>query len=273
MKIIVSTLLFISTFFSYAQHDSLSVLDISYERILKDPHNPAGEHRSAYMLRFVPRLQKSLFFDLKLSPKNSSTEALEMDEDEDTGFIWNPRGTNLKTVYKDYDKDRIALKQLLPGLKFVVVEDSLSIFDWTIKEEKIKFLGIDCQVAEMEFRGREYVAYFSEKIPQGGPWKFDGLPGVILFIKSKDNFISFVATSIQVKQTITSDAFQQDPFEKDQKVGWEEFKALYKEKAIAASKFNIGGNATVIVPRIRIERYIEEDDTDYKADKNLKGNN
>ena len=59
-------------------------------------------------------------------------------------------------------------------------------------------LGYTCQKATTTFRGRNYTAWFAPEIPSNnGPWKFGGLPGLILKISDdKRNFI-FECSGIQ----------------------------------------------------------------------------
>lgn len=46
-------------------------------------------------------------------------------------------------------------------------------------------------LAKSAFRGRFYEAWFTEEIPyDSGPWKFNGLPGLILEVKSTDGTVS-----------------------------------------------------------------------------------
>jgi len=52
--------------------------------------------------------------------------------------------------------------------------------------------------AKVEFRGRKYEAWFSEEIPiNAGPWKFFGLPGLILEVGSADGAVSIRLSEIK----------------------------------------------------------------------------
>lgn len=79
------------------------------------------------------------------------------------------------------------------------IKEKISLFDWKISEnEKDTIIGgYNCKKAVTQFRGRGYVAYFTNEIAnQGGPWKFDGLPGFILQINSIDGYLSISPTKI-----------------------------------------------------------------------------
>ncbi len=54
-------------------------------------------------------------------------------------------------------------------------------FSWTLKGGQDTILGYRCSIAETEFRGRRYRVWYTLEIPYSyGPWKFGGLPGLIL---------------------------------------------------------------------------------------------
>ncbi len=52
---------------------------------------------------------------------------------------------------------------------------------WQIKPDKKGVIGYNCQKAEVTFGGRRWIAWFTLEIPvSDGPYKFRGLPGLIL---------------------------------------------------------------------------------------------
>lgn len=68
---------------------------------------------------------------------------------------------------------------------------------WTIREDSIaNILGYECVMAENDYHGRHWKAWFAPEIPLGfGPWKLHGLPGLILKAEADGGF-SFTATAI-----------------------------------------------------------------------------
>ena len=51
--------------------------------------------------------------------------------------------------------------------------------------------GLTCQLAKTNFRGRSYEVWFTNKIPTfAGPWKFHGLPGLIIEISDSTKEVS-----------------------------------------------------------------------------------
>lgn len=64
--------------------------------------------------------------------------------------------------------------------EYLVVE-GIPVINWQISTDTINLSGIRCQKATAYFRGRHWIAWYSEELPfQSGPWKLNGLPGLIL---------------------------------------------------------------------------------------------
>lgn len=76
---------------------------------------------------------------------------------------------------------------------------------WNGQEWKLSLIGGDsiilghrCQRATCHWRGRNYIAWFAPDIPiRRGPWKFGGLPGLIMKIYDVDNLYVFKAVAIE----------------------------------------------------------------------------
>ena len=77
-------------------------------------------------------------------------------------------------------------------------EEKWSGQEWTLEADTASFLGHSCQKATCRWRGRDYVAWFAPDIPiRRGPWKFGGLPGLILKIHDADCLYVFEAVAIE----------------------------------------------------------------------------
>ena len=62
-----------------------------------------------------------------------------------------------------------------------IVNDVLPVINWRISTEKANFAELRCQKATCHFKGRDYTACFCPDLPvRVGPWKLNGLPGVIV---------------------------------------------------------------------------------------------
>lgn len=68
---------------------------------------------------------------------------------------------------------------------------------WKISTETKNILGFKCQKANTSFRGRDYTVWFTTEIPGNYfPWKFEGLPGVILSFSDKEKLFASEAISV-----------------------------------------------------------------------------
>jgi len=73
--------------------------------------------------------------------------------------------------------------------------------EWEILPDTMNILGYSAQKATTSFRGRDYVAWFTMEIPiSNGPWKFTGLPGLILNIADTENHYVFECSGIETPQ-------------------------------------------------------------------------
>ena len=70
--------------------------------------------------------------------------------------------------------------------------------NWQIGNETKTIVGYQCQKAMCSFRGRNYTAWFAVDIPLSyGPWKFCGLPGLILKVQDDANEYVFECVGIE----------------------------------------------------------------------------
>ena len=58
--------------------------------------------------------------------------------------------------------------------------EPLPDFGWELSEETDEIMGHECHKATAKWRGREWTAWYSDIPIDAGPWKFQGLPGLIL---------------------------------------------------------------------------------------------
>jgi GLPGLI family protein len=107
------------------------------------------------------------------------------------------------TIFKDYpQKGRLTLCDYF-GYEYILYEETLPVFDWTLTKDTLTVCGYLCKKATTTFRGRNYEAWYSTEIPiSDGPWKFNGLPGLILKAKDDQSFFSFVCVAVETPKDI-----------------------------------------------------------------------
>jgi GLPGLI family protein len=113
---------------------------------------------------------------------------------------------NEKTQYENYymDYPRKGRLTVITAVLFkeFIYEEHLPKFDWKIQSDTLTVLGYKCIKAVTTFRGRTYHAWFTPFIPiRQGPWKFNGLPGLILKAADTEGYFEWMATSIEKPQS------------------------------------------------------------------------
>jgi GLPGLI family protein len=144
----------------------------------------------------------SLFFTQQESIfKDYTTEDFKVNNN-DTSH--KSSSSNVYELYKNIDIRKIFLREMA-FMQRVIVEDSLINHDWKIGKEKRKIGKFDCQNAEVDFRGRHYIAWFTLEIPvSNGPWKFHGLPGLIVEVSDTLKQVKFELLQIQLSSNSLS---------------------------------------------------------------------
>lgn len=96
-------------------------------------------------------------------------------------------------IIKERDKDSLLyLYRVHKTEDRFVYEESKNQFNWQIQEETKVIEGYPVQKATTSFAGRDYTAWFTSEIPiADGPYKFNGLPGLILEIKDSQGYWEF----------------------------------------------------------------------------------
>lgn len=78
-----------------------------------------------------------------------------------------------------------------------LTEEPLPAITWKISPETMSVQGFQCQKATAHYRGRDYVAWFcSDFSLQAGPWKLNGLPGLILQAEDSKKEVVFQCVSV-----------------------------------------------------------------------------
>lgn len=81
---------------------------------------------------------------------------------------------------------------------FFYYKQKLALFNWKLHEDTKVIKGYNAQKATMTYSGRDYIAWFTLDIPiSDGPFKFNGLPGLILEIADTKNHHIFKLHSFE----------------------------------------------------------------------------
>lgn len=91
---------------------------------------------------------------------------------------------------KDGDVTTFDQIAVLQGPYFKYIE--YSPFKWKLLKDTATINSLKCQSAECNFGNRKWIAWFTVEIPiSDGPYKFSGLPGLIVKISDSQNYWIF----------------------------------------------------------------------------------
>ncbi len=89
--------------------------------------------------------------------------------------------TGSGTEYYQFINNRKLVRKEMMMMDSYIIDDVLPAINWLISSDKANFGELHCQKATCHFKGRYYTAWFCADLPvHVGPWKLNGLPGVIV---------------------------------------------------------------------------------------------
>ncbi len=111
--------------------------------------------------------------------------------------------------------------------KYIITEDK-PVIDWELGDETKMIGGYNTQKATAKFGGRVYTAWFAADIPFSyGPWKLQGLPGLILEARDSKNDLVFEFTGFQTVKKEDAVKIAVPKSFKFQKVTHQQFEKIY----------------------------------------------
>ncbi|MCR8558903.1 GLPGLI family protein [Mucilaginibacter sp. BJC16-A38] len=121
-------------------------------------------------------------YDKKMADALMKKQVQEQMAANPGGNIKIMRGKNSgsNTEYYQFPNEkRLVRKEKL--FNSYLIDEAYPVIDWKISADTASFAGLQCQKAITHFKGRDYTAWFCPDLPfHSGPWKLNGLPGVIL---------------------------------------------------------------------------------------------
>ena len=141
----------------------------------------------------IARSKKAKLINPEYENLNDISELININSDYkedhpgDPEQIYKNRTTGvISSVYNSY-VDNIRCDQEI---------DEMS--QWQMYEETDTILGYACLKAGVTYSGRDYTAWFAPEIPiNDGPWKFWGLPGLILKVTDKQELFEWIAIGLE----------------------------------------------------------------------------
>lgn len=206
LKNLILTIVFISITIKSASQNVDFCGTVNYTQIV----NFDFEYLENYLLTFSG--SESLYEEVEIKTSNTTKKTLNSDLGTTNAIIGGRKNTTAKFYYNNkvsfYFKDNFSDEVLF------VKENSFS-WNWNLHNETKKIGKFISNKATIKFRGREYIAWYTNDIPLPyGPWKFQGLPGLILEVYDIDEVFHIVPNKITLDNknkceiSLNKEAFQ-----------------------------------------------------------------
>jgi GLPGLI family protein len=173
----------------YSQSEIYGEINYTYSKNFSVPYS------ENYKMTFNDSISFSIEVDIK-SSKDKNISSASKEGLSNTSIVGRNNITpkyyfkNQKDFYfKDNYYDEV-----------LIVKENQQIWDWKLDDEVKQIGTFLCNKATTNYRGRTYTAWYTKLIPLPyGPWKLNGLPGLILEAYDDDGVFQIFATKINIK--------------------------------------------------------------------------
>lgn len=168
-----------------AQEIDRVVYEVDYSVSLRYDANSQARHEDVFMLQigskgiskfFPPRYERQCIL-------NDSVVKVGMTVDEAVQMLQGEKCFQVDEkfrVFKNFP-ERGSLTEIDNLGGEYIAEEKMPIFKWDPLPGDTIVAGQSCKLAECEWRGRTWKAWYAPEIPfSEGPWKLTGLPGLIM---------------------------------------------------------------------------------------------
>ena len=120
----------------------------------------------------------------------------QQQRDEEIGadhyqFMQNEALTHIATTTVGYPEGKTTILETIPPRQYEVTEDTEKPI-WNMVSGSDSVCGYLCQKANGKFRGKKWNVLYAEDIPTAaGPWKLQGLPGLITYAADDEGIHTF----------------------------------------------------------------------------------
>jgi GLPGLI family protein len=182
LLILLSTWLMLSAEKAAAQRPDTAQVLVHYKfSHVRDTTNRGNPYTENMVLAVGRHAGVYRSYDLQLSiaqDKKKMQEAVAASAGGPVRFNRQIKGSG--TEYYQYPNDKKLLRKESLFGSFLIA-DTLPVINWQITSDTATYGGLHCQKAKCHFKGRDYTAWFCPDLPlHVGPWKLNGLPGVIV---------------------------------------------------------------------------------------------
>ncbi|AJW64211.1 Protein of unknown function (Porph_ging) [Elizabethkingia miricola] len=189
----IYVLLFISMAFVLSAQNYRAIYELKFKPN-KDKDSVITDY---YALDLFPKLEKTSFYNHSYYKNDSIMDALSEKSEREGGVNIDLNSlpkAKYPLVYIKENGKKYSFKTI-DGDSYKFSDESK--MTWKILKESKKIKSWNCQKAETEYLGRKWTAWFTTDLlfPEG-PYKFSGLPGLIVEVSDEKNDFRFALEAI-----------------------------------------------------------------------------
>ena len=207
---IITLLLAIIASTSSAQKPDSVLLRVSYTYTNKKDMLTNGQTRIENMLLFVGK-NASLYtsydkirHEISEDQKFRAMIMSQPSNGQPKAYVMNTSATKwmAKTSYLYFIKENKFFGKEFISLQTYIYEDKAPEIKWKISKDTLSFSGVPCQKATASYEGKNWTAWFAPGLPfQSGPWKLNGLPGLIIEAYDENKTVHFQFAGMEKAKT------------------------------------------------------------------------
>lgn len=208
------------------------VLDTSkfqcvYQHLVYEPER--DEMRDYYEILLVgdshSKYEDYAAYQLDSLMKTISAEKMTVNDYFSLSMRYKPEPESL---IRDFKSNRITFYGRV-YIDSYVYEESVPALSWKLENATKEVCGYLCHKATTTFRGRVWTAWYSDIPVNNGPWKFGGLPGLILGLEDAKGEHKFKAVGF--KKDTVGFGYQKRNYMKTKREQYNAVLAKYKAEA------------------------------------------
>ena len=159
-------------------------------QVTTTPDSTNTDSRKSELAYLDTNGKQSYFYAENTLKRDSIMERMRATKSFDRSQMENLRSNLQFFIEKDLGKQSLLYKSRIGRDQYSYNETPA--FPWKILPETIKIGEYNTQKAEVVYGGRTWYAWFTQEIPlQDGPYKFSGLPGLIVKVQDAKGDYSF----------------------------------------------------------------------------------
>jgi len=211
---------YLYTLLSFLAFSSLIAQEISYDFIAEyelkytaDLSNPKDVFISEPFILYAGG-EKSFYISTNKIARDTLIHSGNVSTSDLPRLMAMPKPSSSQRFIKIPKNNTLVVYDEISSSKYKYSED-LQI-NWSLESDTIRMANQILKKATTHYKGRDYIAWYNESIPiSDGPYKFNGLPGLIFKVYDSEKQFSFEILNYKTlpKEKIVSVVYENQPIE------------------------------------------------------------